>query len=52
MDEIVLSFPDGSLVGPGELQAWLDLIEADPEIPEKGKEIARDLIQHIRAQQN
>jgi hypothetical protein len=52
VDEIVLTFPDGSSVGPGELGAWLDLIDADPDIPELGKDIAHALVQRIRAQQN
>lgn len=47
------TFPDtGEAVGEGELGKWLELIEADPDIPESSKDVARGIVKVIRAQSN
>ena len=52
-DEVVLTFPsDGRLVGPGDLTEWLQEIEADPDLTDEDKWVARDIVNQIRSLSN
>lgn len=50
-EEIVLRFPDGRLVGPGDLDEWLQAIE-DSDTGEDGIAVARAIVARIRALSN
>lgn len=48
----MLTFPDGRLVGPGELQDWLDALFMDPETTVREMQFALSVVHHIRAMSN
>jgi len=50
--DVVLTFPGGRLVGPGELDEWLSAVQAEPDIPQEEKELAWAVVQRIRALSN
>lgn len=52
LEEIVLTFPDGRLVRPGDLTEWADAIQAEPDIPQEEKDIAFAIAARIRALSN
>jgi len=52
LEEWVLTFPDGELVGEGDLQRWLNTIDAQEDLEDSQKEFARDIVQQIRALSN
>jgi hypothetical protein len=52
LEDVVLTFPDGRLVGPGDLAEWLSAVEAEPDIPQDEKDIAWAVVQRIRALSN
>ena len=51
-EEIILTFPDGELVGPGDLQRWLDAVCAEPDLDQEQRDLARDIVMRIRALSN
>lgn len=52
LEEIVLTFPDGRLVGPGDLEEWLKAVTDSPDTTEDDIEIARAIVARIRALSN
>jgi hypothetical protein len=50
-DEVILTFPDGRYVGPGDLTEWLQQIEA-ADIPDEDKDVARGIVLQIRMLSN
>jgi hypothetical protein len=50
--DVTLTFPDGSLVGPGELSQWLEEVEAEPDIPQEEKDVAKAIVARIRQLSN
>ena len=51
-EEVVLTFPDGTLAGPGDLQRWLDMINDNPDVPQDAKDFALDIVLQVRALSN
>jgi hypothetical protein len=51
-EDYMLTFPDGKIVGEGELGLWLSLIEDDPDLKEEHKDVARGIVHYIRAHCN
>jgi hypothetical protein len=51
-EEIILQFPDGELVGPGDLQRWLDTVNAEPDLTEDQRDLALQIVMRIRALSN
>ena len=51
-EEIALTFPDGELVGPGQLQEWLDAVCAEPDLTEEQRDLAKAIVLRIRALSN
>ena len=51
-DSYQLTFPDGTPVRVGELQKWLDLLRADPEVTDEEFVIAAGIVRQIRAHLN
>lgn len=50
-DYYVLTFPNGDKVGPGELSAWLAMVEEDCD-DEAAVETARAIVRGIRSKMN
>lgn len=50
--DVTLTFPDGRLVGPGDLQEWLDAVEAEEDIPVEEIELAHAIVARIRQLSN
>ena len=51
-EEIILTFPDGSLVGPGELSEWLAAVNAEPRFTQEQRDLAFAIVARIRALSN
>jgi len=51
-DEVVLTFPDGRLVGPGDLSEWLEAVDACEEFTQEDKDVAHAVVARIRALSN
>jgi hypothetical protein len=52
LEDVTLTFPDGRLVGPGELEEWLAAVEAESDIPQDEKDLTWAVVQRIRALSN
>jgi putative NADPH-quinone reductase len=52
LEEIILTFPDGRYVAPGELQEWLDAVLAEDTFSEEEKDLARGIVMRIRSLSN
>ena len=52
LEEIILAFPDGRYVGPGELDEWLSAVEAEPDFTEEELDLAHAIVLRIRALSN
>ncbi len=50
--EYVLTFPDGRIVGEGELDTWLDEINAEPDFTQDQRDTAKAIVWRIRALAN
>lgn len=50
--DVVLTFPNGDLVSPGDLSRWLEVVEADPDIPAEEKQTAKEIVARIRQLSN
>ena len=50
--EYVLTFPDGRLVGEGELDMWLEEINAEPEFSQDQRDMAAAIVHRVRALNN
>ena len=50
--DITLTFPGGKRVGEGELELWLNALEADPEVTGLEMLLARSIVRHIRISAN
>ena len=50
--DVVLTFPDGGLVGPGDLNRWLEAVLAEPDIPDEEKDVAVAIVARIRQLSN
>lgn len=50
--DVTLTFPDGRLVGPGDLQEWLNAIEAEDDIGIEDIELAHSIVARIRQLSN
>ena len=51
-EEITLTFPSGELVGPGQLQQWLDEINTCDELGQTEKDLALSIVLQVRALSN
>jgi hypothetical protein len=47
-----LTFPSGEPVKVGELQKWLDLLRADPEVTDEEFVVAAGIVKSLRAHLN
>lgn len=52
VDEYVLTFPDGRIVGEGELDLWLEEINAQPHFDQDQRDIAAAIVWRIRSLNN
>lgn len=50
--EYVLTFPDGRLVGEGELDTWLEEINAREDFTQDQRDVAAAIVQRVRALNN
>jgi hypothetical protein len=50
--DITLTFPGGKRVEEGELELWLDALEADPAVGGLEMLLARSIVRHIRISAN
>ena len=50
--DVILTFPDGSLVSPGDLGRWLEAVQAEPDVPQEEKDIAVAIVARIRQLSN
>jgi len=50
--DVVLTFPDGRLVGPEDLSDWLAAVESEDDIPIEEIELAHAIVARIRQLSN
>lgn len=51
-DEYILTFPDGRIVGEGELETWLDQVNAEPKFSQDQRDMAKAIVWRIRSLAN
>ena len=51
-DEYILTFPNGEIVGEGELEMWLEQVNAEPKFNQDQRDTARAIVWRIRALAN
>lgn len=52
LEEIILTFPDGSLVSPGQLNEWLSAVNACPDFDQEQRDTAAAIVARIRVLSN
>lgn len=52
VEEYVLTFPDGRVVGEGELEEWLAEINASSCLDQDQRDVAKAIVWRIRALAN